>query len=371
MIKVLLVWAEQAETNRQSIEEAFHRRGCQLALVVGREAALDRISRVPPHAVVMAGTWRNRADWPVRRQPPASHDATPLPSNGAAFPLCFRWLAAADAARLTPDDLHDIDGMALREHGPAWLALHVAETVQAHIWARQIPSLSRRALLGSVLLGVVHDIRNPINNLLAAADWLRKHFHDDPAAAPWLDIFLRNGELLRETMPMLLATARDDAPFAEREGMPIADVDLHRTLELACGYVIKGDIRVRNVRIDRDLALPAPRVRFAAAPLLHLFLNLLLNARQAMADAGGTLTIRSRWIDDAKIAVEIIDDGPGIDPEILDGLFSGYHTTKPGGSGVGLMLCKQVVDACGGTIAAENQPPRGACFRLLLPARSA
>ena len=95
-------------------------------------------------------------------------------------------------------------------------------------------------------------------------------------------------------------------------------------------------------------------------------LNLLINAVQAM-DAGGQMVIRTRaaWLG---VILELIDTGPGMDPETLAKVFRAFYTTKQGGSGLGLPTARKIVEAHGGTIDVESAPGRGTKVTIWLPA---
>jgi signal transduction histidine kinase len=103
--------------------------------------------------------------------------------------------------------------------------------------------------------------------------------------------------------------------------------------------------------------------------LQQVFLNLFLNAVDAMPN-GGTLTVRTLYDAPADaIRIEIKDTGTGIDPEILGRIFRPFLTTKSKGTGLGLAICKQMIEQHGGSIGAENDPAGGALFRIGLPVK--
>jgi len=103
--------------------------------------------------------------------------------------------------------------------------------------------------------------------------------------------------------------------------------------------------------------------------LQQVFLNLFLNASDAMPN-GGTLAVRTLYDAPAdSIRIDIKDTGTGIDPEILGRMFSPFLTTKSKGTGLGLAICKQMIEQHGGSIGAENHPAGGALFRIVLPVK--
>jgi len=101
--------------------------------------------------------------------------------------------------------------------------------------------------------------------------------------------------------------------------------------------------------------------------LHQVFLNLVINAVDAMPD-GGTLSVRTAFdAEDRIIRVEIADTGHGIDPKHAASIFQPFFTTKPKGTGLGLPICRQLIEQHGGTIAVTENPGGGTCFRIGLP----
>jgi signal transduction histidine kinase len=125
-----------------------------------------------------------------------------------------------------------------------------------------------------------------------------------------------------------------------------------------------GGIDIRK-SMEEDL----PRTMADPMQLQQVFLNLFLNAGDAMPD-GGSLTVRTLYDAPADaIRIEIEDTGTGIDPEILGRIFRPFLTTKSKGTGLGLAICKQMIEQHGGSIGAENVPAGGALFRIVLPVK--
>lgn len=109
-----------------------------------------------------------------------------------------------------------------------------------------------------------------------------------------------------------------------------------------------------------------PAVRLDRETFRSAVLNLLINAVQAM-EAGGELVVRTRP-SGLGVLLELIDTGPGMDPETLGKVFGAFYTTKQGGSGLGLPTARKIVEAHGGTIDVESAPGRGTKVTIWLPA---
>jgi CheY-like chemotaxis protein len=121
------------------------------------------------------------------------------------------------------------------------------------------------------------------------------------------------------------------------------------------------------------VSVPAlPDVMGSAGKLEQVFVNLLINAVQALPESGGTVELRAAREGD-KVIVEVRDDGPGIPPELLGKVFDPFFTTKPPGvgTGLGLSISHAIVTRLGGEISIESEPSRGTIVRVTLPTSSA
>jgi two-component system, NtrC family, sensor kinase len=152
---------------------------------------------------------------------------------------------------------------------------------------------------------------------------------------------------------------------------PDGQVDLHRLL-LSCIKVARMEIDHRARVITEFDAIPLPIA--SESRLRRVFLNLLINAAQAVAgDAEKEQFIRvvTRRGDDGAVVVEIVDSGPGIPEEHLGRVFEPFFTTKPAheGAGLGLAVCRQVLEEIGGEISVQTALGKGSTFRVTLPTR--
>ena len=126
-----------------------------------------------------------------------------------------------------------------------------------------------------------------------------------------------------------------------------------------------------GVSVRRDLQPDVPPIVGHRSQLQEVLTNLLQNALEAMdasQDHRRVLTVRTRR-DGDKAIIEVEDTGPGVDATRLDKVFEPFVTTKPGGMGLGLAICRTIVDRHGGQLSASPARPRGTVFRMVLPAR--
>lgn len=197
---------------------------------------------------------------------------------------------------------------------------------------------------------VAHEVRGPLTSSRLALAQLEKA--KPSGTEPAL-------EVIGEEIDRLDTMAREFADFGRLPEGPVALVDIGELLDTLVPATV-GAISVHHERTS-DLVVSG---RYE--PLRRAMQNLLRNAVDA-SGAGGVQIIASRAETKSTVVVQIVDHGPGIDPEILDRVFEPYFTTKRGGTGLGLAIVKQTVDRHGGTITVEDTPGGGATFVVELP----
>ena len=222
----------------------------------------------------------------------------------------------------------------------------------------------RLAAVGNLAAGVAHEIRNPLNAISIGLQRLRREFAPAEGEARteyerFLEIIRGEVGRLNEIVGQFLSLVRPARLTLTEE--PLAPV----LQDLAA--LLASQASAQNVRIVQELGLDAATVRMDKPQLTQAFMNLVLNALQAVP-GGGTVTIRSGVTPaDSTARVAISDTGPGIPAEHLDRVFEPYFTTKEGGTGLGLALARKIVEEHQGTIRAENGPSGGATLIVTLP----
>jgi signal transduction histidine kinase len=117
-----------------------------------------------------------------------------------------------------------------------------------------------------------------------------------------------------------------------------------------------------------DLSAELPKIMVDRVQLQQVFMNLMLNAIEAMKDSGGELTVKSE-LQDGQLQFSVSDTGVGLPPEKMEQVFSAFFTTKPQGSGMGLAVSRSIVESHGGRLWATANDGRGATFHFTLPIR--
>ncbi len=234
---------------------------------------------------------------------------------------------------------------------------------------RMLLQSEKLAALGQVVAGVAHELNNPLASVLGFSELLARREDLPVPARAAVAIISAEAERARKVVRNLLAFAREHEP--ERSPTNVNDV-LRRTLALRA-----SEMRLSHVDVVEELAEDLPATLADAHLLQQAFLNLILNAEQAMIEAHGRgrLVVRSTALPEGTrrqgptLRVDVYDDGPGIPPEALSRVFEPFYTTKPvgKGTGLGLSLTFSIIEQHHGTIWVESRPETGAHFVVEVP----
>lgn len=238
------------------------------------------------------------------------------------------------------------------------LITHLAVRVRAQAEAAKRAEVvaETEKLRSSLLSAVSHELRTPLTAIIGSASALLQN----PKAGGGLVENIRDeAERLTRLVHNLIETTRLESGAAlKKEPYPIEDI-----IGTALGRCEK---MLAGRRVESDLPENLPLVPLDPVLMELVFVNLFENAARHAPDA--TLEISARERMDA-IEVSVADDGPGLRAEDAERVFEKFYraSAAPGGAGLGLAICKAVVEAHGGSIRAENRPGDGAVFRMVLP----
>jgi PAS domain S-box-containing protein len=225
----------------------------------------------------------------------------------------------------------------------------------------QIIQSERLAAMGQMIAGFAHELNNPLTSILGVSDLLQDTVTSDPARKQ-LQTLHQQAHRATEIVQNLMYFSRPPAPG--KSSINLTEL-IQRTLHLQA-YAL----RKSNITVDFLPEPSIPAVNGDPHQIMQVFLNLILNAEQAIREARerGTLRIRLSREDD-QVQVIFQDDGPGISSEILPNIFDPFYTTKrPGrGTGLGLSICKAILREHGGNVQAASGPGGGAVFTVSLP----
>lgn len=234
----------------------------------------------------------------------------------------------------------------------------LAEVVK-ELHRRQADALRSQQLsaVGQLAASVAHEVRNPLTSIKMLVEAGLGHSRPRPFTQENLQVI--HGEILRleQTVQSFLDFARPPAPKRVR-------CDLRGIIERSLNLV---RTRARHQRIALEW-LPPPAAVDAVVDggqLANVLVNLFLNAFDAMPDGGKVLLELHEQ--SGTLILSVRDTGTGIHADILDKLFVPFNSSKPTGSGLGLSICRRILQEHGGTITGANDPAGGACFTLVLP----
>ncbi len=221
---------------------------------------------------------------------------------------------------------------------------------------------NRVSTLGEMAASLAHEIKQPIAAAITSAnscvEWLA---HEPPnldrarAAAARIDKY---GNRAAEIIDRIRSFYKKSPP--QRELVDVNGI-VHEMLTLLEGEATRSSIAMRT-----DLSAELPKIMVDRVQLQQVFMNLMLNAIEAMKDSGGELTVKSQ-MQDGQLQFSVSDTGVGLPMEKMDQIFSAFFTTKPQGSGMGLAISRSIVESHGGQLWASANSGGGATFHFTLP----
>lgn len=244
-------------------------------------------------------------------------------------------------------------------------AARAASAEREQLMARLVLS-ERMASLGTLAAGIAHEINNPLAYVITNLELLEEAFRTPP---------------LRQGVDAMLGDARDGAErvraivrglsaFSRADEVAPVPIDIAHVLDLSIRMTFN---RIRQrARLVTDYQR-VPAVQGDEARLSQVFMNLLLNAAQALPGGqaeSNEVRVSARCDVDGNVVVDIHDTGPGMAPEVAARIFDPFFTTKPigEGTGLGLAICHGIITSMGGQISVESEPGKGTTMRVILKA---
>ncbi len=221
----------------------------------------------------------------------------------------------------------------------------------------QLRRADRLSALGELAAGMAHEIRNPLGSIKGTAEIIRDGIDPSDRRYEFSGILIKEVDRLNKVVQDFLDFARP-APIERLR------VDINATL-LDVLALTSQKAKAASIRVETHLG-DVPFVAGQAEQLKQAFLNLILNAHQAM-ESGGRLTVSSEQAD-SQVLVHFADTGRGIAPENLEKIFNPFFTTRQEGTGLGLAISARIVQGHGGRMKVVSQPGQGTTFTLFLPA---
>jgi signal transduction histidine kinase len=223
----------------------------------------------------------------------------------------------------------------------------------------QLAHTEKMAAVGTLAAGVAHEVNNPLAGVLACVENIRSDPEDEETRERYLDLIVDGLNRIERTVNTLL-------DFSRQREMSLEETSLNHNLKHVV-ELVGYQLRQAGIEVRFDLDESGAVVMADHFQMEQLFLNLVLNAVQAMP-RGGELVLRTR-VGEEDVAAEVRDSGTGIPEQIRDRIFDPFFTTREvgEGTGLGLSVSDSIAAAHGGSIRVESTPGVGTTFRVELP----
>ena len=219
----------------------------------------------------------------------------------------------------------------------------------------RLAQAERLGAVGEMAAGIAHELRNPLSGVQMALDNMREEL-DDEALVERMDLIVSEVRRVNQQLNHLLDQAR------QRPEMPV-DVNLREDLKILVSlvsYQISSNITI-DYTVDEQLTCRLPRNK-----LRQVLLNLILNAGQVLNEQPGTISIQVLKTGEL-LKIKVLDSGPGFPEAILSAGIQPFHSSRSGGTGLGLVMVRRTIRDLGGEIRLDNRDEGGACVTLTIP----
>jgi two-component system sensor histidine kinase HydH len=228
----------------------------------------------------------------------------------------------------------------------------------------QMAATEKQLLLGRLLARLAHEVRNPLSSLDIHVQLLEE---DLTQQAPQMKKRMEGRfEIIHGELRRLENIVKHFLRLAGPSALDLENVDLAGILGHVC-ELLRPEAGSRRIDIALQVSESLPNLTADPCQLTQAFVNLVINAIQAVDRDGRIAVNASRAEEDGFLRIEFQDTGPGVPPDKFATIFEPFVTTKPDGSGLGLWIAQQIVHAHGGAVEVANPPGGGAIFTVRLP----
>jgi len=228
----------------------------------------------------------------------------------------------------------------------------------------QLYHSDKLASIGRLAAGVAHEINNPLTGVLTYSSFLLKRAKDDPEMKADLEIIVRETKRCRDIVKDLLDFARPVPPNKK-------SVNVNEIIERALN-IVANQLIFYHIDVHKQLNASLPEISIDSGQLQQVFINLLVNAADAIGDEGGTISVITSAVhaDGKEYAqIEVADTGCGIAQENLSKIFEPFYSTKDQkGIGLGLSIVERIMEKLGGQVGVKSEVGAGSTFWFTLPA---
>ena len=237
---------------------------------------------------------------------------------------------------------------------------------QVQLLSEQLSRADRMATLGELVAEFAHEIKNPLTAITAYAQFVqRRMVRREPETAQDMERIVRQAKRIAKM-------AEDILVYTRKEPLETHPTDIQHLLDEVLAF-ISFRLEKAAIKVETEYDPNVPIMLVDPDQLEQVFLNIIINATHAI-EKTGTLTVATAWLEDEPtptVRVSFTDTGVGIPPENMLRLYEPYFTTRsPGqGTGLGLYVCKSIIDKHGGRIEAESKVGEGSTFHVYLPVK--
>jgi PAS domain S-box-containing protein len=257
-----------------------------------------------------------------------------------------------------------------RRLGLATICRDITERKRTQEFLQQVQAdlarVNRVMVVGEMAASIAHEVSQPLTGIVAHAGtglrWLAANPPNIDEARQALEFILRDGHRAAGIIARTRALVEKVPPRRERLDINTAILEV---IALSNPELHRNQVEIRSQLASGLPPVPADRIQ-----LQQVILNLIVNAREAMSEAGNLpreLVVASGAIDANEVFIEVRDSGPGFGGADPRRIFDSFYTTKSDGIGMGLSICRSIVEAHGGRLWASPNQPHGAVFRFTLP----
>jgi len=227
--------------------------------------------------------------------------------------------------------------------------------------------INRVTTMGELTASLAHEVNQPIAAAVTSAHsclhWLAGEVPNLDKCRAAAERIVKDGTRAAEIISRIRL-------LFQKGSLQLELVDVNEVIEEMI-VLLRGEATRHSISVRTELAANLPHVTGDRVQLQQVVMNLMVNGIDAMKALNGAreLTITSKRAENEQLLISISDTGVGLPPEKTDQIFNAFFTTKPHGTGMGLRICRSIVESHGGRLWAANNSPRGANFSLTLPAK--
>jgi signal transduction histidine kinase len=240
---------------------------------------------------------------------------------------------------------------------------------RAEVLQAELARVTRLTTMGELTASIAHEVNQPLMAIVTNADtclsWLASDTPQIDEARKAAERIVRDGHRAGDIINTIRALARKSRP--EMAQLDMNDV-IAEVLALA-----RSELRRHDVSLDTELSGGLETVMADRTQVQQVILNLVMNGIEAMnaiMDRPRVLRVSSRIDGPDSVLIAVTDTGTGLDPAKVDRIFDAFFTTKPEGMGLGLSICRSIIEAHGGRLWASPNPPHGSAFQFTIPVRT-